>query len=469
MAVQRLNDMDNVAVVLDDSVSGVPLGHKVALCDMKMGDKVIKYGEIIGSLTEDVKKGDHIHTHNLKSDLDSSVEYHFSADNAYSPRKTDLTINAFKRENGKIGIRNEIWIIPTVGCVNRTCQTLEQIASKMEFDNVDGVYAFTHPYGCSQLGDDLVNTRRILSNLAEHPNAGGVLIVSLGCEDSNIDAIKPYLSDANSDRIRFMTCQKVDDEIECGVALIKELALNMQGDTRTAVNIDKLVVGLKCGGSDSFSGLVANPLCGTVCDRLTDAGATAVMTETPEMFGAEHILMKRAVNRQVFDKTVSMINRYKAYFAHHNQPCYENPSFGNREGGITTLEEKSLGCIKKGGSSVVTDVLDYGDRVQCNGLNLLYGPGNDIVSITNLTACGAHIILFTTGRGTPLGAPVPTVKIATNANIATKKANWVDIDASVASSDDLLDLIIATANGTKTKNESNNYREIAIFKNGVTM
>lgn len=480
MKLKRINEKDNVAVALEHISKGyiengitvlcdIPKSHKVLLCDGKKGDFVIKYGQPIGQLTEDTKKGSLVHSHNLKTNLSSSVSYIFSGDNEYLPKKSNLSINAYKRKDDKIGIRNEVWIIPTVGCVNKTCEALAKIGSEMKCENCDGVFAYTHPYGCSQMGEDSVNTKRILSALITHPNAGGVLVVSLGCEDNNVEALKPYLSGIDESRVKFMCCQEVDDELAEGELLLKEIFESIKNDTRQAVGIENLVVGYKCGGSDAFSGITANPLCGKVNDILACAGATTVLTETPEMFGAEQLLMNRAENKEVFDKIVDMINGYKQYFAAHGQVCYENPSFGNREGGITTLEEKSLGCIKKGGEAVVTDVLSYGEKAKKKGLNLLYGPGNDIVSTTNLVAAGAHIILFTTGRGTGLGAPVPTIKIASNSALAEKKQNWIDFDAQKESENELLDLIIQTANGKETKNEKNGYREIAIFKNGVTM
>lgn len=483
-----INPLDNVAVALDTLSAGytekgvtllsdVPFGHKVLLKDLKAGDKIIKYGYPIGHITEDTPKGSYVHEHNLKTDLSDKLEYTFGGDNSYIPKNSDITINAYKRPGGKIGIRNEIWIIPTVGCVNKTAQALERAGAGINAPGCDGIFAFTHPYGCSQMADDQENTRKILASLINHPNAGGVLVVSLGCENTSFDTLKKYLGDYDKNRVKLLVCQDAEDELEQGKALLKELAEYTSAFRREPVNINSLVVGFKCGGSDAFSGITANPLCGRVNDALTSAGSSTILTEVPEMFGAEHILMARSKNKAVFDKQVGLINGYKEYFTSHNQNCYENPSPGNHEGGITTLEEKSLGCVQKGGSSVVCDVLSYGDSVKESGLNLLNGPGNDIVSTTNLTCAGAHIILFTTGRGTSLGAPVPTVKISSNSALAGKKKNWIDFNAgellSGKSADDLsaalLEKIISIANGEQTKNEINGYRDIAIFKSGVTM
>lgn len=484
----KINDKDNVAIALEPlkkgcSVQGVtllddiPFGHKVLLEDTAAGENIIKYSNPIGHLIENTKKGSHIHCHNLKTNLGESEEYSFYGNKEYEPKESGLTFDGYVRQNGEVGIRNEIWIISTVGCVNNTVRMLEQIGREKYSRETDGVFAFTHPYGCSQMGDDQENTRRIIASLAKHPNAGGVLFVSLGCENTNINVLKDYLGEFDEDRIKFLVTQDCNDELEEGDMLLSELYGYVRGFKRTPVPLSRLTVGFKCGGSDALSGITANALCGRLTDRLTSFGASAMLTEVPEMFGAERMLMKRAVNEDVFKKIVAMINGYKEYFKSHNQVCSENPSPGNHDGGITTLEEKSLGCVQKGGNSVITDVLGYGEKCIKNGLNLLTGPGNDIVSVTNLTASGAHIILFTTGRGTPLGAPVPTIKISSNTEFFNKKQNWIDFDAGVIMngadikklSDSLLDLIVKTASGKKTKNEINGYREISIFKDGVIM
>jgi len=502
----RINEADNVAVALEKIDKGysengitalddIPFGHKIALCDIKQGENVIKYGNPIGHADSDIKQGSHIHSHNLKTNLSSIIEYKFTSNNEYEPQSSDLKINAYKRANGKIGIRNEIWIIPTVGCVNKTAQRLAEVGNSLIGEGCDGVFAYTHPFGCSQLDEDLENTQKILAALVNHPNAGGVLVVSLGCENNNLGEFEPFLGDYDKNRVRFLVTQNAGDELEEGKRLLEELYNEIKDDKREEVGIENLVVGYKCGGSDAFSGITANALCGKVNEMLANAGARTILTEVPEMFGAEHLLMQRAENEETFNKIVDMINGFKQYYFSHGKECYENPSPGNKEGGITTLEEKSLGCIQKGGKSVVTDVLGYGEPCKTKGLNLLTGVGNDIVSTTNLTAAGAHIILFTTGRGTSLGAPVPTLKISSNTPLSERKPNWIDFnsgtlldrtsnarpydrlnedesrsdDYQLSVAEDLLELIIETANGKKTRNEINGIRDISIFKDGVIL
>ena len=453
----------------NDNVEVGDNGHKYALCDIKKGENVIKYGSPIGHATENIKKGDHVHTHNVKTNLKGNLEYTYNyKDYGITSTPTDLTFDGYKRENGDVGIRNDIWIVNTVGCVNKVAEKLSKLT---------GAKSFPHPFGCSQLGDDQGVTQKILCGMINHPNAGGILVLGLGCENNNIGEMKKVLGDYNPNRVKFLNCQDYDDEISEGVSLINELKEYASTFKKEKISISKLRLGLKCGGSDAYSGITANPLVGSLCDKLVSFGGSCVLTEVPEMFGAEHLLMERCVSREIFDKTVSLINNFKDYFTRHNQVIYENPSPGNKAGGITTLEEKSLGCVQKGGLSPVVDVLDYGDTLTKNGLSLLNGPGNDIVAVTNLMACGVHMILFTTGRGTPLGSSVPTVKIATNNNLATKKSNWIDFDASPilegVSMDNLtnslLNYVIDVASGKKTKNEENGFEEISIFKDGVTL
>ena len=454
-----INKLDNVDVNLED-------GHKYALRDIKAGENIIKYGNPIGHATEDIKAGEHVHSHNVKTNLSGNLEY------TYEPKFYDIptedgnrTFMGYVRDSGEVGIRNDIWIVNTVGCVNKVA---EKIAERT------GAFHFPHPFGCSQLGDDQSVTQKILCGMVNHPNAAGVLVLGLGCENNNIEVFKKVLGEYDPNRVKFLNTQDVDDDVEEGVKIVKELQKWAQKFTRVPVPVSRLKLGLKCGGSDGYSGITANPLVGRLSDKLIAMGGSCVLTEVPEMFGAEHLLMQRCESREVFDKTVALINNFKDYYTRHNQVIYENPSPGNKKGGITTLEEKSLGCVQKGGLSKVVDVLDYGDRLTKCGLSLLNGPGNDIVAITNLMAAGVHIILFTTGRGTPVGAPVPTVKIATNRDLATRKAGWIDFDASPTLSgepltNELFDYIIEVAEGKLTKNEQNGYREISIFKDGVTL
>ncbi len=428
--------------------------------NIQKGERVIKYGFPIGVATADIKEGEHVHSHNLKTALSGVENYEYCPDFERKEPISPISIMAYERNNGDIGIRNDIWIIPTVGCVNK-------IAEKIARET--GAFAFTHPYGCSQLGGDHKRTQLVLRGLVKHPNAGGVLVLGLGCENNNIAEFKKVLGDFDEERIRFLNCQDVSDEVDESKKIIAELKEITAKDKRVSVPISKLKIGMKCGGSDGLSGITANPLCGKITDKITAMGGSAVLTEVPEMFGAESCLFSRCENEEIFKKAERLINDYKEYFISHGEPISENPSPGNKEGGITTLEEKSLGCVTKGGTALITDVLDYGDTIKKQGLNLLKGPGNDIVAITNLTAVGCHLILFTTGRGTPLGAPVPTIKIATNTKLKDNKPQWIDFDAQGGNQEKLFDLIKEVIEGKETQNEKNGYREIAIMKDGVTL
>lgn len=457
----QIHKLDNVEVRED--------GHKYAIRAIKAGENVIKYGSPIGHATVDIAVGEHVHTHNVKTNLAGNLEYTYDyKDYGIAKINSDLTFDGYVRENGDVGIRNDVWIVNTVGCVNKVA---EAIAKQT------GAKFFAHPFGCSQLGGDHRITQLILRGMVNHPNSGGVLVLGLGCENNNIGEFQKVLGEYDSRRVKFLNCQDASDEIEEGVRLVEELKAYAAGFKREKISVARLRLGLKCGGSDGYSGISANPLVGSLSDRLISFGGSCVLTEVPEMFGAEHLLMERCETREVFDKTVKLINDFKDYFTRHGQVIYENPSPGNKAGGITTLEEKSLGCVQKGGLSPVVDVLDYGDRLTKNGLSLLNGPGNDIVAVTNLMAAGVHMILFTTGRGTPLGSAVPTVKISTNRALAEKKKNWIDFDASPvlegvsmeALTDELLDYVLSVASGEETKNEKNGFSEISIFKDGVTL
>ena len=452
-----INEKDNVCIDLST-------GHKLAVCDIEKGEDIIKYGYPIGFATADIAKGEAVHSHNMKTKLGDILSYEYTPSFIEPEKREPFTINAYIRENGDIGIRNDIWIVPTVGCVNGIAKQLSEKT---------GAISFAHPYGCSQLGGDHETTQLILRGLIKHPNAGGALVLGLGCENNNIDEMKKILGEVSADRVAFLSVQDCEDELQTGIEIIEKLKANASKDERVAVPASKLKIGLKCGGSDGFSGITANAVVGKVTDKICAMGGTAVLTEVPEMFGAETILFDRCVSKDVFDKAVCMINNFKQYFKNHGQPVSENPSPGNKEGGITTLEEKSLGCVQKGGTAPVVDVLGYGDTVTKAGLNMLDGPGNDIVSITNLSAVGCHLVLFTTGRGTPLGTAVPTVKIASNDAIASKKKHWIDFSAFGSDKDEkaeqLLGLIKDICDGKPTKNELCGNREIAIFKDGVTL
>ncbi len=510
LKILYIHPSDNVAVALEllekgmavatsDSemviAENIPAGHKLAIRAIGAQEKIFKYGHCIGHATQDIPAGAWVHLHNLRTDLAEVLEY------KYEPYSNEVRLaqggtrnyedssahvglrppvfRGFRRANGKTGTRNEIWILNTVGCVNISAERIAKICrEKFAATKFDGVFSFSHPYGCSQLGDDLRNTQKILAGLLRHPNAGGVLVLGLGCENNQMQQLLNLAGEVDQSRLRFFNSQDVQDEVETGVAAAAELAQRMAQDTRTECAIGDLVLGMKCGGSDGFSGLTANPLVGRVADVVTKHGGTVLLTEVPEMFGAEQQLMNRSRDEKVFRQIVAMINEFKNYFIRHGQPIYENPSPGNMAGGITTLEEKSLGAIQKGGTAIVTQVLDYGAPAQKGGLALLQAPGNDAVSTTAEVASGATMVLFTTGRGTPLGLPVPTIKISSNSAIAQKKPQWIDFNAGAllegAAMDELarqlLDLVLQAASGeTKTKNEIHGYKEIAIWKEGVTL
>lgn len=486
----KINPNDNVVVALKDVKSGevienvtvlndIPKGHKMALVDIKENENVLKYGYAIGHATCDIKAGTHVHVQNVKTNLNDTLEYTYNQSLNEVP-KIDKTFKGYKRADGKVGIRNEVWIINTVGCINKSAEKIAQNANKKyeQDDNFDGVYTFVHPYGCSQMGDDHSTTQEILARLVEHPNAGAVLVLSLGCENNNLLEFNKVLGEVDKDRVKFLVAQDVENEIESAESIIDELVAYTKSQERVELPLSELTIGLKCGGSDGLSGITANPLVGRLSDLLIGAGGTSILSEVPEMFGAETILMNRCINEEKFKDTVSLINNFKDYYKSHNQVVYENPSPGNKAGGITTLEDKSLGCTQKGGSANVVNVIQYGEISNVKGLNLLQGPGNDIVACTALSSAGANMVLFTTGRGTPLGGPTPTVKIATNHELFNKKRIWCDFNAGrVLDETDMdtlaiefLEYIIKVASGEiKTRNEINDFREIAIFKDGVTL
>lgn len=493
--VLRVHKDDNVVVALKDMTAGteveyeggsvilledVSRGHKIAIAPLTAGEHIIKYGYSIGYTIADVSVGAWVHSHNLKTALTGEAEYSYNPSFLDDANTTDVpTFMGYKRSENKAGIRNELWIVNSVGCVNHTAKFLAKRCEKEHAGRADDFVAVTHPFGCSQLGDDLSNTKNILSSLAANPNAGGVLLLGLGCENNQLSKMIEDLPEHLSDRIAYFNTQQVDDEEEEGMRHIEALLDKMDGDKREPCPVSMLTVGMKCGGSDGLSGLTANPLVGRMCEKFASYGATVLLTETPEMFGAEQVLMNHASDEGVYEKIQYLVNDFKQYFIDNKQPVYENPSPGNKAGGLTTLEEKSLGAIQKGGNAVVKDVIQYGEKVQASGgITLLQGPGNDAVSSTALAASGANMILFTTGRGTPLGVPVPTVKIASNSNLATRKAHWIDFDAGQMlrvdktqqeCADELFNFLLAVASGEKTKNEINEFKEISIWKGGVTL
>lgn len=485
----HIHEKDNVAVALRPIEKGtafdgvtatmdIPQGHKMALTDIPKDSMVVKYGFPIGHATEDISAGQWVHTHNMATNLSGEVEYTYSPKIEFPKPITPKTFMGYRRDDGRAAIRNEIWIIPTVGCVNDIAKAMVRDNQDLVTGSIDGLYTFTHPFGCSQTGHDHAQTRKLLAALTRHPNAGAVLVLSLGCENLTHEQFLEELGDYNPDRVKFLTCQQVEDEFEAGRAILEECARYAGRFQREEMPVSELVVGMKCGGSDGLSGITANPTVGRFSDMLGAMGGSTVLTEVPEMFGAEGFLMDRCVNEEVFQKAANMLNGFKDYFISHHEVVYDNPSPGNKQGGITTLEDKSCGCVQKGGSAPIMDVIGYGEAVTTKGLNMLYGPGNDLVSATALTAAGAHLILFTTGRGTPFGAPAPTMKLATNTPLATKKAGWIDFNAGVVAdgvktldeaAEDLLDQVCRVASGEKTKAEEKGFREISIFKDGVVL
>ena len=483
-----INQLDNVAVALADLEKGgiyegvtlaedITKGHKFALRPIKEGEDIIKYGTPIAHATRDIAVGEHVHTHNVATNLNENLEYVYRPVDCTLPAGKMRKVNVYRRKNGEVGIRNELWVIPTVGCVNgQAKEIVDTFKAEYGTEGFDGIFTFPHPYGCSQLGDDHERTKFMLQKMVRHPNAGGVLVLGLGCENNQMAAFRETLGPVDESRVKFLVCQEVDDEIEAGVGLCRQIVEQMVKDRREETDISCLKVGLKCGGSDGLSGITANPLVGLFSDYIVSVGGTSVLSEVPEMFGAEQQLMNRCKDRATFEKAVKLINDFKDYFRANGQPVGENPSPGNKAGGITTLEDKSCGCTQKSGSGPVTDVVFDDGYVTAKGLNLLNGPGNDMCAVTNLGAAGCHLVLFTTGRGTPFGGFVPTLKIATNNELAQKKANWIDFNAGAVLDSDfatqlekLIDLIVEVAGGRQTKNEINNTREIAIFKTGVTL
>ena len=486
-----INDNDNVAVALRPFAKGevihgvtllddVPQAHKVALVDIKQGENIIKYGSPIGHATKDIQAGNHVHVQNTKTNLNDVFDYEYTPE--FCDVKTiskEKTVDVYDRGNGEYGIRNELWIVQLVGCVSGNAhQIINQFKAQYDTSAIDGVYTFNHPFGCSQMGSDHNMTKTYLQNMVKHPNAGGVLVLGLGCENNQMKAFMETLGDYNPERVRTFVCQEVEDEVSAGVELLKELYDVMKDDVRTTHPVSVLRVGLKCGGSDGMSGITANPLLGKFSDYMALNGGTTVLGEVPEMFGAEHLLMARSKDEETFKKVVDLVNDFKIYFKNHDQVIYENPSPGNKNGGITTLEDKSLGCTQKSGSTMVMDVIKMGERIKTNGLNLTSTPGNDLIATTTLGCSGCQMVLFTTGRGTPFGGFIPTVKVATNTLMATRKSNWIDFNAGALvgekSMDELLsdfiDLICDIASGKKqTKNEINGFREISIFKDGVVL
>lgn len=491
----KINSLDNVLVCLQAmsagqtiQIDGRPLtleqdvtrGSKVAITSIKPEQDIIKYGGSIGRATQPINAGEWVHTHNIATKLSDTDSYHYQPNfsQTHSSKLKERMFSGYQRANGDVAIRNEIWVIPTVGCVNGIAQqAIERFKQRHPQLECDGIYVFPHNYGCSQLGDDHENTKQILANMVKHPNAGGTLVIGLGCENNQIEPFKQHVGDVDNNRVRYMVAQNEQDEIEIATQHLEAIYQTVKQDQRTPIGIGRLRVGLECGGSDGLSGITANPLLGEFSDYLIEFGGTSVLTEVPEMFGAEHLLFERCIDNATFERAVTMVNDFKQYFIDHNQPIYENPSPGNKKGGISTLEDKSMGCTQKAGTSAVVGVLNYGERLTTPGLNLLSAPGNDAVATSALAASGCHIVLFTTGRGTPYGGFVPTLKLSTNTELALNKPHWIDFNAGALVEgvdmaemlEQFVDYVSAVASGQQTNNERNGVRELAIFKSGVTL
>lgn len=491
----QINNKDNVVIALQHLSKGTEIrlpghslsllqdvdkGHKVATEEIAQGQALIKYGEAFGHAVQSIAPGEWVHTHNVKTTLNETLKYTYQPQPVSIPKVGDNPdVQLYRRASGKVGIRNELWIIPTVGCVNGIAQQIARAFQEENIlDDIDGIYVFPHQFGCSQLGADHQTTKQLLQSMATHPNAGGVLVIGLGCENNQIAPFRDGLQGHDSKRMRFMVAQDSEDEVEEGLKYLSELYSEMKNDKREKGKLSEIIFGLECGGSDGLSGITANPLLGAFSDSVIANGGTTVLTEVPEMFGAEALLMSRARNEDVFNEIVRMINGFKEYYNAHNLPVYENPSPGNKAGGITTLEDKSLGCTQKAGTSQVVDVVEYTQQVKRQGLNLLNAPGNDAIATSALAAAGCHVVLFTTGRGTPYGGFVPTIKIATNSELSAKKTRWIDFDAGKLvsthiSMDELLsefiNKLVDIVNGEYCNNERNGIRELAIWKNGVTL
>lgn len=489
----HINPEDNVAVSIRPISAGselkvdgisvrlredIPQGHKFALFSLKKGADIIKYGCRIGHATREIAAGEWVHSHNMATNLSAELEYRYSPSHPALKRRETESFLGYLRSDGRAATRNELWIIPTVGCVNDIAKALVRENQDLVQGSIEGLYSFPHPFGCSQTGEDHRMTRKLLAALVRHPNAGGVLVLSLGCENLTHEQFLTELGSYDRERVRFLICQDTEDELEDGRKLLMELSDYAGRFQRQPLGVDKLLIGMKCGGSDGLSGITANLVVGRLSDRLISEGGSTVLTEVPEMFGAEEMLLPRCENEEVFRKASDMLNGFKEYFLSHHEQVYENPSPGNKEGGITTLEDKSCGCVQKGGRAPIVDVLGYAESAKKQGLSLLWGPGNDLVSATNLTAAGCQLILFTTGRGTPFGAPAPTMKLSSNDSLAKRKKNWIDFNAgTVASSGEsiesaaerLWNFVKEAASGKKTRSEEHDCREISIFKDGVIL
>jgi altronate hydrolase len=467
------------------TMDAIPAGHKVALWDIQPGEVVERYGQVIGRAKQAIQAGRHIHTHNLAFE-ELQLEYEFPVGDTPVPtaRPDAPTFLGYQREDGRVGTRNYIAVVAASNCA---AHTAEQIARSYEGEtmppNVDGVVAFPHGEGCAHAaeGPDIDQLRRTLGGVLIHPNVSGAVILGLGCETNQIDH---YLGvgGPRSTRLAGLTLQSsggTRGAIEAARRQIARFLEQASAEERTPAPASKIVLGLNCGGSDSFSGITANPALGFCSDLLAELGGTPVLAETTEIFGAEHLLVKRARNREVAEKLLDCIRKYKVYLNRFAGSFDDNPSPGNKEGGLTNILEKSLGAVAKGGTSPLIDVYDYAERVTAPGFTFMNTPGYDPVSLTGLAAGGCNLIAFTTGRGSAIGFPtIPVIKVATNSNTYRRMTDNMDVNAGAIADGEatvqqigqaIFDLMLEVATGRHTCAERLGHKEFVPWRIGPVM
>jgi altronate hydrolase len=485
MDTVRLDTTDNVvtaarALEVGTVIDGVrtraliPSGHKIATSDIASGAPVRKYAQLIGYASSEIAAGDHVHTHNVEfRNIEGS--YEFSTDLlpvVMVPDDQQDRFMGFRRENGSVGTRNYIAIVTSVNCSATAARmiadhfTPEVLA---DYPNVDGVAAFVHGTGCGMAGDGdgFEALQRVMWGYARHPNHAGVLMVGLGCEMNQIDWLLEAYGLKQGPLFQTMNIQSVAGlrrTVELGIKKVQAMLLIANQATRTPCPASKLMVALQCGGSDAWSGITANPALGYACDLLAAQGGTGVLAETPEIYGAEHLLTRRAVDRATGDRLISLIKWWEGYTARNNGSMDNNPSPGNKKGGLTTILEKSLGAAAKGGTSPLMGVYKYAEPVRTRGFTFMDSPGYDPASVTGQIAGGCTLVCFTTGRGSAFGSkPSPTIKVATNTEMAKRMSEDMDVDAGTILSQgtsveekgrEIYDMFLRVASGEKTKSEA---------------
>ena len=479
----RLDRADNVVtatralevgVVIEDvqTTALIPSGHKIATAAIAKGDPVRKYAQLIGYAATDIKAGDLVHTQNVEF-RNTDMAYEFSTDLRYVvPATTQDSFMGFRRENGRVGTRNYIAIVTSVNCAATAARMIADHFTPdilSQFPNVDGVAAFVHGTGCGMAdnGDGFEALQRVMWGYAKHPNHAGVLMVGLGCEMNQIDWLLEAYGLKHSPTFQTMNIQKVAGlrrTIEMGIAKITAMLPIADNAIRTECPASELMVALQCGGSDAWSGVTANPALGYACDLLTAQGATGVLAETPEIYGAEHLLTRRAVDQATGDKLISLIKWWEDYTTRNKGSMDNNPSPGNKQGGLTTILEKSLGAAAKGVTPPLTGVYKYAEPVTTRGFTFMDSPGYDPASVTGQIAGGCNLVCFTTGRGSAFGSkPAPTIKIATNTEMAMRMSEDMDIDAGEVLSKgisieekgrEIYKMFLRVASGEVTKSEA---------------